>query len=301
MTAPQAHGRCFFIVGAPKAGTTAPFVYLEQQPSIFLPAIKEPHYFSPLSAKELQLEHTRTADDYLRLFAAARDTQLTGEASTAYLRAPEAPERIRQQVPDAKIIIMLREPGERAFSHYLMRWRGGGFDVSFSEGLAHYRLNEPEYRLFRQLVIDPGMYATQVSRYLTVFGRDRVKVILFEEFFAEPEKSLVETLAFLGVTDAVPFTQFTKHNEYRAPRGAFALWLLRQKHHLRFLKRWIPAQLKWRIVRRFFNTRAEKPTMSAQERAMLKDIYDADIRALGEIIGRPDLWKDGEYPSPKAR
>jgi len=280
----------FFIVGAPKAGTTSLFRYLGQHPDIFTPAIKEPHYFCPELARELQIERIADQSKYLSLFAAAGNTQLAGEASTSYLRASEAPQRIRQQVPEARIIILLREPGERAFSHYLMRWRAGGFRLSFAEGLARYRQDEHECRLFRQLVIEPGMYSAQIARYLDVFGHDRVKILLAEELLAEPAKTVEQTLTFLGITGAVPLTHFTTHNDYRAPRTPLSLWLLRQKHHLRFLKPWIPAQLKWRIVNRFFNRRADKPRMSEEERVMLNNIYDADIKSLRHIIGRPDLW-----------
>jgi len=282
----------FFIVGAPKAGTTSLYQYLSQQPAIFLPGTKEPHYFSPQLARELDMEHVGTESEYLALFAGAGPDQLRGEASTGYLRSTEAAPGIKARAPDARIIILLREPGERAFSHYLMRWRAGGFRMSLADGLANHLRDDPEYRLFRQVVLEPGYYAAPVARFIDAFGREAVKTIIAEEFFANPRAIVEDTLAFLGISGATVSSTVQQYNDFLAPRGPLAMGLLRQKRHLRFLRPLVPAQLKWRIVRSVFNKPATKPALTPEERALLNQVYAEDVRATRALLGRPELWSD---------
>jgi hypothetical protein len=286
----------FFIVGAPKAGTTSLYHYLTQHPDIFLPKTKEPHYFCPDMAEALQIEHVRSEQEYLKLFESANATQLLGEASSGYLRAPEAPQRIKQKSPAAKIIILLREPGERAFSHYLMRWRSGGFQFSFSEGLANYGQHKRQFHIFEQAVLEPGFYGAQVSRYIEHFGHEQVKLIVAEDFFTNPKAMVKEVLAYLGVSEELEVDEFKPHNDYLEPRGKLSLLFLRHKRHLRFLRRWIPAQLKWNIVRKYFNKPAEKPALTPAQRQQLNAVYAEDIRQLRRIMNRPELWS-GTVPA----
>ena len=282
----------FFIVGAPKSGTTSLYHYLAQHPGIFLPETKEPHYFCPNLAELLQIERSQSEQAYLQLFESAGKTQLCGEASAGYLRAKEAPLLIKQHVANAKIIILLREPGERAFSHYLMGWRGGNLQFSFSEGLANCGQQQSKYHVFEQTVIEPGYYGAQISRYIEHFGREHIKLIVAEDFFANPKAMVKEVLAFLGVADDIEFGEFKQHNSYMEPRGKLSMMLLRNKRHLRFLRRWIPAQLKWGIIRKYFNKPAEKPSLTPEQRQQLNAIYAEDTRILRKILNRPALWQD---------
>ena len=102
-----------FVVGAPRAGTTSLYHYLRQHPEIYMSPLKEPHFFSHSNPQsDTVVKHQ---DAYLRLFDAARGEKLRGEASPAYLADPDAPARIKDASPEAKIVAVLREPVSRAF------------------------------------------------------------------------------------------------------------------------------------------------------------------------------------------
>lgn len=285
----------FFIVGAPKAGTTSLYRYLKDIPGIFLSPTKEPHFFIPETAILSKITRVETEDKYLQLFNAALMGDLCGEASTAYLRAPEAPGLIAARSPQAKIIIILREPGARAFSHYLMRWAAGGISVPFAEGLDKYHRNEEHYNVFLQGVIKPGFYTEQVKRYLEFFGADNVKIFMFDDFARDPESVVAETLDFLGV-DAVPVVEnYQSHNNYQAIRGGWAHALLRKKYLFRWLKPLVPPQLKWKLIRMFLQKDAEKPILTPAERSTLTQIYKADVLQLRLLLQKPGLWSE-HYP-----
>lgn len=282
----------FFIVGAPKSGTTSLYHYLEQHPGIYMSSFKEPNYYCPETAAEAQTPYYKTAHSYLALFDGARPGQLCGEASTIYLRAKESPDLIHADVPDAKIIILLREPGERAYSHYQMRYRSGDLTVSFSECFTLADPADRNYTGFQRLVLGPGFYGEQVPRYLETFGRDNVLVLTAEEFFAAPEAKTRQVFDFLGVGAPPQLTTAQRHNDYREPRNRLGLALLQRKRYLRALKPLVPVRVKWWVTANILSRAADKPAMSAADRERLTAIYREDVAALRRCLQRPDLWRD---------
>src|SRR5215469_4673603 len=128
----------FFIIGAANSGTTSLYGWLKQHPEIFMPALKEPHYFSQIRPSyEQRYLRTYVTDSraYLKLFCRGACSRAIGEASPSYLFDREAPLRIRSVVPHAKIIVLLRDPLERAQSHYLMDVREGVQERTFDEAV----------------------------------------------------------------------------------------------------------------------------------------------------------------------
>ena len=195
----------FFIVGAPKSGTSALFEHLSGHPEVFVPRLKEPLFFG----SDLNFLNCRppSPDEYAALFAEAGNVPRIGEASTTYLYSSRAPTEIRESSPDARIIIMLRDPvqvmhawhGEnvakglepiRDFSDALdaEERRRAGFDLPRRRGLRE--------AFYYRHIVD---YATHVSRYFTVFGRERVRVILFEDWAGATAEAFEGTLEFLGI------------------------------------------------------------------------------------------------------
>src|ERR1700693_2394465 len=182
----------FFIVGAPKAGTTSLYEYLRRVPGVYMSPIKEPHYFNTIKIVTVSaLPPIRDKAKYLSLFQGVKDEVAIGEATAAYLRDPETPKRIRDVVPDARIVMILRDPVERAFSHYLAYIREGSEPLSFQEALRK-DLKQDAY-------LAPGFYAQQVKRYLDAFGSERVKMLIFEEFIHDTNGAVSDVLKFLGV------------------------------------------------------------------------------------------------------
>ena len=196
----------FVIVGAPKAGTTSLYHYLQQHPKIFMPENKEPRYFcGPLSdvfeygKKHMDSGLVSTEDEYLALFRNAPPEVICGEASTDYLCSPMSANNIHAWNPSAKIIIMLRNPVDRAYSEY-EHSVGANLETStFWESLC---LEDERIKLFHNPIywhVRRGLYFEGVKKYLELFGKDKVRIIFFEEF-AKSTATVVESLfEYLGV------------------------------------------------------------------------------------------------------
>jgi hypothetical protein len=202
----------FFIVGQPKAGTTALYEMLRRHPQVFMPAGKEPWYF----ARELH-ERTpprpegtpATLDEYLALFAAARPGQRVGEASALYLWSRTAARGIAEVAPGARMVAILREPAALLRSLHLQ------FVETYVETVADLRTAlalEAARREGRQvprhtywpralLYSEHVRYVEQLRRYHELFGRDRVLVLIYDDFRADNAATVRRVLRFLEVDD----------------------------------------------------------------------------------------------------
>ena len=176
----------FLIVGAPKAGTTSLHAYLAAHPQIAMTTVKEPMVFEPP-------DWQARLGDYARLFP--RDAPVRGESSTAYSSfpwVPEIPDRVRATVPDMQIVYLVRDPIPRTLSHYAQnvwdRKRVRPFDELMAD--LEHPLNMPVWC---------SRYATQVSRWIERFGRERVLVLDGQDLLRSRDATVARVLAFLGV------------------------------------------------------------------------------------------------------
>lgn len=197
----------FVLLGAQKSGTTSLFRYLEAHPDVRPPLWKEPRYFDR--------HHHRGRRWYLAHFPTQREG-VTGEATTGYLFDPRAAARMHAELPDAKLLVVLRDPVARAISHYHHEVRRGGerrsMEEAFAADLATTASRAPsEYAHFAHSYLTRGHYAPQLRRYLERFGPDALQVFEFGELFADPARHYADALAHLGLR---PFTDvtFAKHN-----------------------------------------------------------------------------------------
>jgi hypothetical protein len=261
----------FFIVGAPRAGTTALYQYLQRVPGVYMSPVKEPRYFSK-SHKE------RTKAEYLQLFSGVRDEIAVGEASVGYLRNPDSPYLIRDAVPDARIIISLRDPVERFYSSYFEQTRKHMTELSFEDTL---RAEDG---------LKSVLYAEAVQRYLDTFGAERVKIIVFEEFARDPRKTVGDVLAFLGVDDGPPASIGTPYNSYTIPRWSPSAGLLKNKLARTIWRAVAPKRLRLMVSRRILYKGAEKPPMLEDSRKFLEQAFREDVERLEKILGRPLPW-----------
>ena len=195
----------FFIVGAPKCGTTSLCRYLKQHPDVFIPDLKEPNYFSyDLATKRIR---SRMAlRDYLNLFKDA-NSKAIGEGSTQYLYSQIAAQEIYNFNPDAKIIIMLRNPVDFLYSYHNQCLLTLAEDI---QDLKSALEAEPERRAGKRIpkecrgeatlfYSELAKFAEQVQRYYDLFGRDRVQIIIFDDFKANTAQVYRSTLKFLAV------------------------------------------------------------------------------------------------------
>jgi hypothetical protein len=197
----------FYIVGAPKSGTTAMYEYLRQHPDLYLPERKELRYFG--GDLDIRDRIPLTEDEYLAYFAGAPPNSLIGTAYVWYLYSRSAAAEISRFTPEARIVVMVRNPVDMLPALHAEHLTNGNEDISsFREALAA----EPDRRAGRRipahvhlpqglLYSEVPRYAEQIERYAAAFGRERVHVIVFDDFSAAPADAYRSTLRFLGVRD----------------------------------------------------------------------------------------------------
>ncbi len=217
----------FFIVGQPKAGTTALYEILRRHPQIFMPAGKEPWYF----ARELH-ERTpprpegtpTTLEQYLALFAAAGGGQRVGEASALYLWSRTAARGIAEVAPEARIVAILREPASLLRSLHLQfveTYVETEADLGKALALEEARRQGrqlPRHTYWPQALLysEHVRYVEQLRRYQEWFGRDRMQVLVYDDFRADNETTVRQVLSFLDVDDSVPLAAIEANPTVRA-------------------------------------------------------------------------------------
>ena len=288
----------FFIVGAPKCGTTSLASYLRAHPRIFMSAVKEPNYFC-FDAPGLRDLYDRP-DMYGRLFARARPEQLCGEASTAYLFSNAAVPAILEANPAAKIIAMVRNPLDMVVSHHGQKlytleenepdleraWR---LSPARAKGeMVGPRCRAPRYLDYQSI----GRLGEQVSRLKAVVPEHQLLVIVFDDLCADRRRVYRDTCQFLGIPpdEQGAFAIENARRTHRWPDLARALKHLpgpihRLKLHLRAR---FPAQAKalGRAVHRFNQHAAERPALGESLRGEMVAAFKDDVALLGRLLDR---------------
>jgi hypothetical protein len=295
MTIPRPN---FFIVGAPRCGTTAMYDYLRQHPDIFMPYRKEPVYFGADLTKRLPY---LDEEGYLKLFSASNGEARVGEATVWYLYSQTAPREIEAFSPDARIIIMLRDPVDMIHSlHSHWLFTGNEEIGDFEEALAAEADRRSGRRLPRNVRRPEGLqyrsvgrYANHVKRYLDTFGRDRVHIIVYDDFSASPNDEYRATLEFLGV-DPTFEADFSVVNQNKSFRSARIQRLL-SADRFRSITSRLPGPA-YHAVRRALkrvNMRPEsRPALDQALRTGLASEFQSDVDQLERLIDRDlSAWK----------
>jgi len=277
----------FFIVGAPRCGTTFLYHYLKQIPGIYMSPVKEPGYFSVSIDPKLKLtKPIRDKKKYLKLFKGVKDEKAIGEASPSYLWDPKAPKLIHDTVPDAKIIMILRDPVQRSYSHYLLGVGLGYQTLPFGEAVKKALNGLDDYS---NRIASTSFYSEQVKRYLDIFKKDQIKIFIFEEFIKDNEKSVKEVLNFLGVSSEIPESVKIVTNIVDVSAGRFTKHLIRNRVLRSIVRDFIPAE-GGPIVRKFFSKKTKKPPLSDEDRKFVEEIYKEDAKNLQLVLGRHLPW-----------
>jgi hypothetical protein len=291
----------FFLVGAAKAGTTSIYTYLSKHPEVFFPTVKEPHFFTqvrPSLKQQFLIEAVSKRANYLRLYSRAPGHKVIGDASPSYLWHSEVPRRIHDAVPDAKIAIVLRDPVERAYSHYLMDYREGAQSRPFYEALLDDVERPNKGWGVSYLYFELGLYAEQVGRYLQIFTPDRVKILMFDDFRRDPKAVLCELAKFLGI-DIDPLAHIDtsrKYNSYAAPRSQYLRRIAGAKFSRMLGQALVPHWLGALIFERFFLKPAPKPPVDPRAAELLRTLYEPELQRLERLLCRPlpalrNSWK----------
>jgi hypothetical protein len=281
----------FLIVGASKAGTTSLYYWLKQHPDVFLPRVKEPCYFAP----QYQMRVTDW-ERYVSLYGAGRGKKAIGEASTVYLESPESAGLIMDTLGKVRIIILLRNPANRAFSYYCwMLMEGYESILPFEKALAledkrvhseAFRKKNPMGYWLSYAYFASGLYYEQVKRYLDLFG-DNVKALLYEDLVNQPHTLYRDVCGFLGIsTDFQPL--FKAHNPSRIPRSVTLQFMLRRIYHSVGRWRWLKRPVHRAISRLIDQNTAlgYKPVLAPATRRMLQEEFRSDVQQLSSLIGR---------------
>lgn len=214
-----------------------------------------------------------------------------GEASTSYMWDKETPQRIHDCLPESKIIIMLRDPIERAFSNYLMDMRDGHQQqqLSFLEALQEDSKKPEKGWGVSNLYIERGFYYEQVKRYLELFSLEQVKVIIFEEFIKSPAEIVLDVIKFLEVGDQIPENVGIAYNSFYVPRNNFAMALIQSRmvHHV---ARVFPISIQKKMRFSVLTRPSEKPDIPDEARLYLQKVYYDDVSSLKTLLRRALPW-----------
>lgn len=304
----------FIIGGAPKCGTTSLHFILDQHDDIALPEdeihffdaddpITHPDFFFDEGERLLRYdpEDPGFRARYAARFAPFAGTKLIGEDSTTYLLSPVAAGRMKALLPDVRLIFMLRDPVARAYSQY---WH----EVTRARATVRF---ETALRRYPGLILN-STYRDPLRRFREVFGPDRVKVVLFEDFIADQQASLDGVTDFLGAArmEVRPEKSWFNRTEYPAPLGA-QLMLNRIGRHVvarRYrrhlsprggLKDWVEGKIHYHWFRRInpiFLKAAKPPPMAEETRAWLASHFSRRNEGLSEDLGRDlsAVWRGFE-------
>jgi len=288
----------FLIIGAQKAGTSSLYQYLRQHPDVFMASPKEPEFFAlegqtvdhrapkGCTPNENSSPYTDFAA-YKSLFEGSSEYTAVGEASTLYLYSPQAPERIQQYVPEARLIAVLRNPVERAYSAYLMAKRSGNEPLSFEDALAkeEKRIDQDFGYLWRYR--DFGRYYEQLKRYTRRFDADQLQIFLLEDLKEEPLGVVREIFRLIRVDPSFEPDLSLQHNKGGVPRSSLVSSVLGSQNALKsIIKLVLPAEVRERIRHMVRDANLHKPDLSAKTRQALTKEYEEEILDLQDLIGR---------------
>lgn len=296
----------FYIVGAPRCGTTFMFDALGLHPRVFVPWRKEPNFF----CRDLDsgsyldsISFMRDPADYQALFANAGRDQLAGEASTWYLYSSVAADRIKAVRPDARIIAMLRDPVDMMYSLHGRRRFGGTEVLSFVDALAaeedrrHGRQLPPRPRNVAGLLYrEVARYAPQLERYLRCFDRSQVHVIIFEDFRADPAAAFAGVQRFLEL-DPIPLPATAPVNISTRRRSDRLERLALHPRVVRAGRVLLPHALRRRvgpILDRVNAVPDRREPLDPDLRGRLVEQLRPDVDRLSQLLGRDleALWFD---------
>lgn len=303
----------FMIVGAQKAGTTSLYAMLAQHPEVFMSTPKEPGYFirgfpdeerwqtlkRPGPGGEIQdLENVDmgvfTADAYAKLFASPEAGTAThrGEASTPYLPSPFAAERIFETCPEARIIIVLRDPVARAYSAWgYNASRGNECAATFEEAIAQELAGERDKFVYGWRYLYTGLYSQHLKRFYDRFGRDRVLTLKFEDFRSDSQKVFDRVCEFLDLP-AYEVSTGSKENvtvhHTNKTLGAIRNAFVQPGIVKSVVKPLIPSALRGKIrrdVTKAVDRYASKPEpISDATKARLVEYYSEDCRKVQDMV-----------------
>ena len=272
----------FLIIGAQKAGSTSLRAFFQVMSKEILISSTEHHFWN----REAQYNDGFGIENYMKNFSRAKPGQLIGEKSPSYLGSYEAPARIHKYFPKIKLISILRNPSERAYSAYWHGLRVGALHpkTTFSQSIRQYRENHG--KPYGDLVT-PGLYSQHISRYLEFFPKDQMLFLDFQQLLTDSVEELSKAITFLGLDVNEIFMNesliFPKRNIARVSRFPKISRYVHQNRYLSY-------QNKSKILKRLLKV-SQLPPMLDQDKEFLGAIYKDEAAKVQNLTGVKFEWK----------
>lgn len=296
----------FLIIGAAKAGTTTMWHQLGQHPQIYMSPHKEPRYFAlcgrPVDFRgpgdTTRFHFVTEYAQYEALFDGVKKETAIGEASPWYLYVPSAAPAIKELLPDVKLIAILREPVERAFSNYLHAVREGleplrTFHEAMDAEESRIRAGWSPRFHYKQ----KGLYFRQLSHYLKFFDRNQIWVGLYDDLLQTPALFFSDLFSFLDVDPEFKIDVRRRLNVSWVPRSRTLGRVLKEGNSLtRMTRRVVPEPIRQRVKNLFVAINEKrKPALSPDDRRRFRPEYEEDVRQLEGFLGLSlERWRNGD-------
>jgi len=290
----------FILAGITRGGTTSLYYYLKQHPEIGFPEMKEPKYFSALGLElpqngpgdiNVANKMIRTYEDYQSLYKDINGKKV-GDASSPYLYHHEITAKsIKEKLGDVPIIVMLRNPVDRAFSAYNNHIRDGREEHTFEKALELETSRIDANCDMMWAYKDVGLYAKPIQTYLETFSK--VKILIFEEFVKDPQTQLKEVFKFLDVNPNAVIDTSQKYSHSGKPKTFLFALLSNKKYKFmgdirEFVMNLIPRKYLEKIASKMF----DKNDIDPKTRTQLQAFYKKDIESLEKLINKDlSYWK----------
>ncbi len=308
----------FFVVGVVKGGTTSLYHYLNAHPQIYLSPIKEVNFFSKNDIRSqhfskqyafdvdidleryfkegmkenIHIAHVENPEQYMQLFSKVTNETAVGEISNSYAICPSAASEIHKIYPHAKIIIMLRNPIERAWSQYIMNLREGKtLEKNFIKEIEKDYTSNPKGWGVTHQYIELGMYFKQIERFRNLF-KDSLKIVLYEDYKLNSKAVVQDIYSFLNVDKNFIPNAEKKYNESAVPRFSKLNYFLVKTGVISTFKKLVGKNTREKL-KKIIYTQKNIPKIEEEHRIYLSNIYREDIKKLSNLlqIDLINYWK----------
>ena len=285
----------FIIIGAMKSATTSLYTYIKQHPDIFMTKVKEPMFFNNFQQENnynilgSKSKKATKLEEYLAMFKDAKNEKAIGEASPAYIYNENAPHLIKEHLPDVKIIAILRQPTDRAYSNFLHTKRADRENVnSFEQAIKieKERISDNWSPLYHY--IQKGFYSVQLKRYYNLFPKENIKVYLFEDVVKTPKETLKDIFKFLNVDENIEIDTSKKSNVSGTPKGILGFILKKMRYYNLMPKFAISDYLPTFIISLLFKSvyKDTEKLDSVLRKELTDKYYREEILKLEKLIDR---------------
>lgn len=276
----------FLIVGTPKAGTTAIYHYLNQHPEIYFSPHKEPHFFSFIGEQKPHWG-VKTLAEYEELFEGVTTEKAIGEASTWYLYSQSAAQQIKKYIPYVKVIIILRNPIERAYSSWAFRVQCGWESiVNFEQAVQAEKNRIANHYEWDFHYLQTGFYYEQIKRYFNLFPRNQIFICTHDSLNQDCISLLQNIFNFLEVDNNFIPDVSIRHNQTKLAKSQLVDNLLTKSSHCKtVLKFLIPDAMRNRLRSKIIqNNQLLVPKLPPELKKQYTLLYREDILKTSNLI-----------------